>query len=100
MTITITKQGDKTIGILNGRLDTAASAQFAIDMQPLMDAASTHIVLDCTKLQFIASSGLRLLLSLRKETIAKGGDVTIVGATPEVKQVFTITGFMSLFIFA
>ena len=100
MTITITKQGDKTIGVLDGRLDTAASALFAIDMQPLMDAASTHIVLDCTKLQFIASSGLRLLLSLRKETIAKGGDVTITGATPEVKQVFTITGFMSLFIFA
>ena len=54
MTITITKQGDKTIGVLDGRLDTAASAQFAVDMQPLMDAASTHIVLDCTKLQFIA----------------------------------------------
>lgn len=99
MTINISNQGDKVIGVLEGRLDTAASQQFQIDMQPLMDNADKHIVLDCTKLEFISSSGLRLFLALRKQTIAKGGDVTITGVSPEVKQVFTITGFISLFIF-
>lgn len=99
MTLSINNNGDKVVGVLDGRLDTAASADFAADMQPLIDAADKHIVLDCTKLQFISSSGLRLFLTLRKATIAKGGDVTIIGATPEVKQVFTITGFVSLFIF-
>ena len=69
-------------------------------MQPLMDGADKHIVLDCSKLEFISSSGLRLFLMLRKATIAKGGDVTITGVSPEIKQVFTITGFYSLFHFA
>ena len=100
MTLTITSAGDTIHGVLEGRLDTASSQQFSIDMQPLLEVADKHIVLDCNKLEFISSSGLRLFLTLRKATIAKGGDVTITGVSPEIKQVFTITGFYSLFQFA
>lgn len=99
MDLQITQTNDSIQGKLIGRLDTAASAQFARDMQPLMDNADKHVILDCEGLEFISSSGLRLFLSLRKETIAKGGDVTIRNVSPEVKQVFTITGFFSLFNF-
>ena len=99
MKLEIIQNNDKITGVLEGRLDTAASQQFAADMMPLLDAADKHIVLDCAKLEFISSSGLRLFLSLRKATIAKGGDVTITGVSAEIKQVFTITGFYSLFIF-
>lgn len=99
MTIQISENNGVMTGILAGRLDTAAAVQFARDMQPLMDNAGKHIVLDCTDLEFISSSGLRLFLSLRKQTIAQGGDVTIKNVNPEIKQVFTITGFYSLFNF-
>ncbi len=100
MTLTISSAGDTIHGVLEGRLDTASSQQFSIDMQPLLEGADKHIILDCNKLEFISSSGLRLFLTLRKATIAKGGDVTITGVSPEIKQVFTITGFYSLFQFA
>lgn len=99
MTLEIQNNGDQIKGILEGRLDTAASMQFANDMQPLLDNADKHILLDCEKLEFISSSGLRLFLSLRKATISKGGDITITGVSSEIKQVFTITGFYSLFKF-
>ena len=99
MKLEITQNENSITGILEGRLDTAASQQFATDMMPLLDNADKHIILDCEKLEFISSSGLRLFLSLCKATISKGGDVTIKGVTPEIKQVFTITGFYSLFIF-
>lgn len=82
-----------------GRLDTAASVQAAADMEPLMDNADKTIKIDCSQLEFISSSGLRLFLSLRKQSIARGGKVVISGMTPEIKQVFTITGFFSLFEF-
>ena len=82
-----------------GRLDTAASQKAAEDMKPLMENADKTIIIDCSALEFISSSGLRLFLSLRKQTIAKGGKVIIVNMTPEVKQVFSITGFFSLFEF-
>lgn len=99
MKLTIENNGTSIIGILEGRLDTAASSQFNADMQPLMDNADKQIVLDCQKMEFISSSGLRLFLSLRKQTIAKGGEVIIKGAIPDVKQVFAITGFTALFKF-
>lgn len=99
MTLSIKETSGTITATLDGRLDTAASAQFARDMQPLMDNAEKHIVLDCTKLAFISSSGLRFFLSLRKESIAKGGTVTIRGVQDAVKQVFVLTGFYSLFDF-
>ena len=99
MTLEIKNNGDQVVGTLIGRLDTAAAQQFAVDMEPLMDNADKHILLDCSQLEFISSSGLRLFLSLRKATIAKGGDITISGVSTDIKQVFTITGFYSLFTF-
>jgi anti-sigma B factor antagonist len=99
MTLQIKQENDKITAILNGRLDTAAAQQFAIDIEPLMDNADKDITIDCSQLSFISSSGLRLFLSLRKASIAKGGDITITGVSPEIKQVFTITGFYSLFKF-
>lgn len=99
MTLDITIDGLTATGILAGRLDTAAATQFATDMQPLLDNADKQIVLDCTSLEFISSSGLRLFLTLRKATMAKGGKVLLRGVAPAIKQVFTITGFSSLFDF-
>ena len=100
MTLKIDNTEDTIKVILTGRLDTAAAQQFAIDMAPLMNNADKHVVLDCNNLSFISSSGLRLFLSLRKASIAKGGDVTLTGVSDDIKQVFTITGFCSLFKFA
>lgn len=97
MTLTITQAAEAINATLEGRLDTAASAQFATDMQPLLDNASKHIIMDCKNLEFISSSGLRLFLTIRKASIAAGGKVTICNVSENVKQVFVITGFYSLF---
>ena len=99
MTLEITENNGVMVAVLDGRLDPAAVPQFSIDMQPLLENADKHIVLDCTKMEFISSSGLRSFLTLRKHTMAQGGDVTIKGISPEVKHVFNITGFFSLFNF-
>lgn len=84
---------------IQGRLDTASSSQFATEMQPLLDNAHKHIVIDCTELSFVSSSGLRLFLTLRKASIAAGGKITISHVQDNVKQVFMLTGFYALFEF-
>lgn len=99
MTLTITESEGKMIASIQGRLDTAASQQFATEMQPLIDNADKDIVLDCSKMEFISSSGLRHFLALRKASIAASGNITIRQVTEAVKQVFAITGFYSLFTF-
>ena len=83
--------------VLVGRLDTPAAIKAGQDMQPLFDYADREIFLDCSGLEYISSSGLRLFLTLRKEASAKGGKVIIVNINDEIKKVFTMTGFFSLF---
>ena len=99
MELEVKIEGTEVLATLVGRLDTAAAAQFSRDIEPLMDNADKTITLDCTGLEFISSSGLRLFLSLRKQTIAQGGKVIIKNVNADIKQVFTITGFYSLFEF-
>jgi anti-sigma B factor antagonist len=57
------------------------------------------IVLDCTKLDYISSSGLRLFLSLLKAAKPKGSHVFITGMNDNLRQVFAMTGFTNLFEF-
>ena len=74
-----------------------AAAKAQEDMKPLMENADKEIILDCTKLEYVSSSGLRLFLTLRKETSAKGGKVIIENINEEIKKVFMMTGFFNLF---
>jgi len=99
-TLEIKEMPDGIVAVVSGRLDTASAHQFSIDMQPLMEQADKVITLDCKDLQFVSSSGLRLFLTLRKETIAKGGKVVIKDMQETVKSVFAMTGFIPLFEFA
>ena len=100
MNLNIEIEGNNVKATLVGRLDTAASSQFATDMLPLIENADKTISLICNDLEFISSSGLRHLLTLRKATMAKGGKVVIYGINAEIEQVFNITGFKTLFEFA
>lgn len=82
---------------ISGRLDTVNAAQCEKDFQPLKENADKEIILDCTELEYISSSGLRLFLSLRKETQAKGGNLIVEHINDDIRNVFTITGFFKLF---
>ena len=97
MTIEIKEMNGGYTAEFSGRLDTPAAVQATKDMQPLMEQADKEIILDCTNLEYISSSGLRLFLSLRKETAAKGGEVIIKNINDEIKKVFMMTGFYNLF---
>lgn len=97
MTTTIESNGDQLIAKFSGRLDTAAAVQTAEDVKPLLEAANKEIILDCTDLQYISSSGLRIFLSVRKEAAAHGSKVIVRNINADIRQVFVMTGFVSLF---
>ena len=82
-----------------GRLDTAAAAQTEEDMKPLYECAGHDIILDCEKLEYISSSGLRLFLGLLKTAKPKGSHVYIRSINEDLRQVFAMTGFINLFEF-
>ena len=83
--------------ILNGRLDTPAAVKAQQEVGPLLENADKEIVFDCTNLEYISSSGLRLFLTIRKEASVKGGKVIIENINDEIRKVFMMTGFFNLF---
>jgi anti-sigma B factor antagonist len=82
---------------VSGRLDTPSAAKVQQEITPLLENADKLITLDCTNLEYISSSGLRLLLTIRKEAARKGGNVVVEHISDDIKKVFMMTGFVNLF---
>jgi anti-sigma B factor antagonist len=94
----IVEEGKQIIAKFSGRLDTPAAVQTMEDVKPLMEAEGKEIILDCTELEYISSSGLRIFLSIRKEAAAHGSKVIVRNINADIRQVFMMTGFVSLFV--
>lgn len=97
MTFDIQEQYGAMYASVNGRLDTPASVKAQQEIGPLLENTDKEITLDCSNLEYISSSGLRLFLTIRKEASAKGGKVIIEHINDEIKKVFMMTGFFNLF---
>lgn len=95
--IKINEENDGLRAIFEGRLDTPAAVKAQQEIGPLLENADKEIILDCTKLDYISSSGLRLFLTVRKEASVKGGKVVIQNINDEIRKVFMMTGFFNLF---
>lgn len=85
------------LAIVSGRLDTPAAVKAQTEITPLLENADKEIILDCKDMEYISSSGLRLFLTIRKETSTKGGKVIIENINEDIKKVFMMTGFYNLF---
>ncbi len=97
METTINKQDDRAVVTLVGDLDTAASRKAEKDLAPVYSYTDCDILVDCAGLTYISSSGLRLLLAIYKHTRRTGHKALLAHANDEVKEVFTVSGFMQLF---
>ncbi|MBR5655845.1 MAG: STAS domain-containing protein [Prevotella sp.] len=90
-------ENDNIVALLQGRLDTAAAVKTEQEIKPLYDCEGRDIILDCTQLQYISSSGLRIFLGVLKAATLKKSHVFITGLNQDLKKVFDITGFTNLF---
>ncbi len=99
MNTTFKEENNDFVMYFEGRLDTAAAPQVEKDVAPLTDCTGHDIILDCTKLEYISSSGLRIFLALLKNAKPNGSHVYIKGLNDDLRQVFAMTGFINLFEF-
>ena len=94
MTINKTQNGNALTIALEGRLDTVTSPELEKELKNSLDAAQT-LTLDFSKLDYISSAGLRVLLSAHK-TMSKKGGMKIANVNEIVKEVFDVTGFSDI----
>ena len=91
------EEGQNYVMSFEGRLDTPASRQVEREMQVLLDCEGHDIILDCTNLEYITSSGMRPFLDLLKVAKNKGSKCTLVGLNDAIYDVFDEVGFINLF---
>ena len=97
MQTNISKKDNNIIVEFIGRLDTPAAQEISKEVSELQENANKTITIDCTSLEYISSSGLRIFLSLKKAAAQKGGKVIVKNINNEIRSVFMMTGFLNLF---
>ena len=97
MTITERRSGETLTVALEGRLDTLSAPELDAFLNKYYPSTS-KLIFDFANLDYISSSGLRVVLKAQKAMQDKGG-ITIKNANKLVMGVFTVTGFDSFFRF-
>lgn len=90
----VTVNNEKSIShiILDGRIDSTNASLAEKQIFEGINAGAEKIIIDAENLEFISSAGLRVILKLRKAY----KDIEIVGVSPDVYDVFEMTGFTEM----
>ena len=75
---------------IEGRLDTVSSTELEKKILEISDCDS--LIIDCSKLEYISSAGLRIFLTTHKAFSKKGGMV-VKNVKKEVLEILDVTGF-------
>jgi anti-anti-sigma factor len=82
---------------IDGRLDTTNFGQLEKKIMQNVENGNISIVVDCSNMDYVSSSGLRIfLMALKKITAAKGNFV-LCGLQESIREIFEISGFTSIF---
>ncbi len=95
-TIIEEKNGVVVVSV-QGELDTDTSAQFQRDIEPLMERKDTKVEMDLSKLEYMSSKALRILVAFQQAVMRNGGSFSITKVTDTVQEVFDMTGLSASF---
>ncbi|MBR4510686.1 MAG: anti-sigma factor antagonist [Ruminococcus sp.] len=81
---------------LKGRIDTNNALQTENELFSAVESAPEAVdqfILDSSELEYISSAGLRVLMKMRKNF---GENIRVIGVSPEVYDIFDVTGFTEI----
>jgi anti-sigma B factor antagonist len=84
---------------LEGALDGKTAPEVREQLRPFL-AANSKLILDLTKVDYLSSAGLRLLLLVYRELSAKKGKLVLLGVSEDIRTVMSHTGFLNFFTLA
>jgi len=97
MNISVTKVEETNVVGIEGRLDTTNYNELESSLKELTDKNEKRILLDLSKMDYISSSGLRILLMYLKKMKAMDGRFMLSGMSKEIREIFEISGFVNIF---
>jgi stage II sporulation protein AA (anti-sigma F factor antagonist) len=96
MPFAIEKSGSALIFQPEGLVNSANAAAFEADLMAQVEKGEHRIVLDLGRLDYISSAGLRVVLLLAKKLKQLGGALILCDIQPNVREVFEISGFLTI----
>ncbi len=91
------KIGNVYLISIGGNLDAYSVNDVESKLNSLIDSGHVRLVVSLDKLEYISSSGLRVLLVTLKKVRKQQGDIILACLKPNIKEVFDISGFTQLF---
>ncbi len=91
MTIQKTLDDKKLTVSIEGRLDTLTAPELEEMLEPAMNGLEA-LVIDLTDLAYISSAGLRVLVNAAQVMEAQNGEMKVLNANADVRNIFDITG--------
>ena len=95
MTVNKITENEKLILSPEGMLDTANAPAFE-DAVDSATAETENLIIDFTKVEYISSSGLRVLLKAQKKMSSKNGSLILKNVSETVDEVLDVTGFKDI----
>ena len=79
-----------------GEIDATNAAIVQQKVLPL-SVPGCRLLLVLSEVGYMSSAGLRMLLSLYRQTSARQGEIVLVGLSDELKDTMSMTGFLGYF---
>ncbi len=93
----IKTEGDIAVAVMVSRFDAYTANDVETELRDLIAKGAKKIVCDFSQTDYVASAGLRVLLSSAKSLQKSGGQLVMASMKPYVHEVFEISGFTQIF---
>lgn len=97
MNVKVFESEEYTLVSVEGRVDTTNAGEFEKPLTEVINGGCKKLILDCSGLNYISSSGLRIFLVVQKKMTALKGHFILCSLQPSIKEIFDISGFSSIF---
>ncbi|WP_069131087.1 STAS domain-containing protein [Rhodohalobacter halophilus] len=82
---------------LHGELDAHTASQLEESLKTLISSNKSNIIVNCSKLEYIASAGLGVFMAYIEDVRSSGGDIKLTNMNERVYNVFDLLGFPTLY---
>jgi anti-sigma B factor antagonist len=79
---------------LHGELDLGTAPELAAALDPLLDDGPPEVIVECSGLGFIDSSGLAVLVGVQKRLQSRGAHLTVRSLKPQALKIFAAVGLI------
>lgn len=97
MELTAKNQDGAVIVSVKGKVDTLTAREFGEYLSEQTDKIESPLIVNLSELYYISSAGLRVILAAAKKMKEKQREFILTGLKGDVKNVFKIAGFFTLF---